>query len=96
LSANRFADAAAVLDGKLYLMAGTDAFSEGQGVSRVDVYDPLTNTWTIKAPLPIGSARGAAARAGGRVFYISGNVYQGVVAEQPWAPGPSEVYAYTP
>lgn len=96
LSGNRYGDAAAVLNGKLYLMAGSDAFSEGEGVPRVDAYDPLTNTWTIKAPLPIGGARGTAARAGGRVFYISGNVYQGVVQEQPWAPGPSEVYAYTP
>jgi N-acetylneuraminic acid mutarotase len=65
-------------------------------VPRADAYDPLTNTWTTKAPLPIGGARGTAAAVGGRVFYISGNVYQGAVQEQPWAPGPSEVYAYTP
>jgi hypothetical protein len=38
----------AVLDGKIYVIGGTD----GSDLSRVDRFDPATNTWDTVAPLP--------------------------------------------
>ena len=96
MSASRSSMAAAVLDGKLFLVGG-EGWPSDYPLSTVEVYDPMTNRWTMKAPLPIGTAEGAAARAGAKIFYISGVVHElGGGTKQPWAPGPSEVYAYTP
>ncbi len=63
--------AAAVLDGKLFLVGGFGRASEF-ALDNVDAYDPLTNRWMAKAPLPVGSNGGAAATAGGRIFYMAG------------------------
>jgi N-acetylneuraminic acid mutarotase len=63
--------AAAVLNGKLFLVGGYGRASEGALVN-VDAYDPLTNRWMAKAPLPMGSHSGAAATVRGRIFYIAG------------------------
>jgi N-acetylneuraminic acid mutarotase len=96
MSAARSGMAAAVLDGKLFLVGG-EGWPSDYPLSTVEVYDPATNRWTMNGPLPIGTAAGAAARAGAKIFYISGVVHElGGATKQPWAPGPSEVYAYTP
>lgn len=96
MSASRSSMAGAVLDGKLFLVGG-GGWPSDYPLSTVEVYDPATNRWTMKAPLPIGTAEGAAAMAAAKIFYISGVVHElGGGTEQPWAPGPSEVYAYTP
>jgi N-acetylneuraminic acid mutarotase len=96
MSASRSGMAAAVLDEKLFLVGG-EGWPSDYPLSTVEVYDPVTNRWTMKAPLPIGTVAGAAAMAGAKIFYISGVVHDlGGGTKQPWAPGPSEVYAYTP
>jgi N-acetylneuraminic acid mutarotase len=93
---NRHLMAAAVLNGKLFLVAGLGGFSD-YALSTVEAYDPLTNRWTAKAPLPIGSAAGVAVTAAGRIVFISGTVVEdGNSEQQPWVAGPTEVYAYTP
>jgi N-acetylneuraminic acid mutarotase len=61
--------AAAVLNGKLFLVGG---YGSEFALANVEAYDPLTNRWRAKAPLPVGSTGGAAATVGSRIFYISG------------------------
>jgi N-acetylneuraminic acid mutarotase len=86
---------AAVLNGKLFLVGGQSGWSDVGPMPEFEVYNPLTDTWTLKTPLTFGTVWGAAVSAGGKIFYIAGRVYP---------PGPggerlldaSEVYAYTP
>jgi N-acetylneuraminic acid mutarotase len=46
--------AAAVLDRKLYIMGGRERRPDGTVVMvrRTTAYDPSTNTWTDRAPMP--------------------------------------------
>jgi N-acetylneuraminic acid mutarotase len=61
--------AAAVMDGKLFVVGGSEEFT----VAKLEVYDPGTNAWTMKAPLPTAESDGAATMAGSRIFFISGS-----------------------
>src|SRR5262249_61202759 len=54
----------AVLDGKLFVIAGFD--SSGVSTDTVEVYDPDTDTWSRRAPLPLPTNHNAAAVAAGR------------------------------
>src|SRR5262249_61345512 len=53
----------AVLDGKLFVIAGFD--SSGVSTDTVEVYDPDTDTWSRRAPVPLPTNHNAAAVAGG-------------------------------
>src|SRR2546426_8663256 len=65
----RGALAVAESGGQLYAIGGYD----GSGNSAaVEVYDPATNTWTKKAPLPTPRDHLAAATVGGKVYAIGG------------------------
>ncbi|MDH5741214.1 MAG: kelch motif-containing protein, partial [Nitrospira sp.] len=51
--------AAATLDGKIYVVGGFENPSLGNMMNfaitpSVEVYDPATDRWTSKAPLPVG------------------------------------------
>ncbi len=89
---------AAVLNGKLFLVGGASGFSSDVGpMPEFEAYNPLTDRWTLKTPLPFGTLQGAAVSAGGKIFYIAGRVY----VRGPGGSGEelleaSEVYAYTP
>jgi N-acetylneuraminic acid mutarotase len=68
---------AAVLDGKIYVIGGFAEPSLGNLSSltitdRVEVYDPATNAWTARAPLPVGLHHAAAVVAGNRLYVIGG------------------------
>jgi N-acetylneuraminic acid mutarotase len=49
---------AAILDGKLYVAGGTTGDSwwlDGRfAITSMEMYDPVTNTWSQRAPLPVG------------------------------------------
>ncbi len=60
----------AVLDGKIYVIAGFN--SSGGNTNTVDVYNPQTNTWSSAAPLPIATNHNAAAVAAGRLYAFGG------------------------
>jgi glucose/arabinose dehydrogenase/N-acetylneuraminic acid mutarotase len=49
---------AAALDGKLYVFGGrirnADGTTVNQTLNTVEMYDPTTNTWTARAPMPTG------------------------------------------
>ena len=49
---------AGVIDGKLYAVGGfVDSAGFVVGTSVLEVYDPLSNEWTTKAPMPYASGR---------------------------------------
>ena len=59
----------AELDGKIYVIGGYDGNSD---LSRVDRYDPLTNTWDTVAPLPWPRWALAGCAYAGRIYAIGG------------------------
>jgi uncharacterized protein (TIGR03437 family) len=60
----------AVLDGKIYVIAGFN--SSGGNTNNVEVYDPQTNTWSSAANLPIATNHNAAAVAAGKLYAFGG------------------------
>jgi len=60
----------AVLDGKIYVIAGFN--SSGGSVNTVEVYDPQTNTWSSAAALPIANNHNAAAVTAGKLYAFGG------------------------
>lgn len=60
-----------VVDGKLYVFSGY-ADSNWQPIRRVDVYDPVTNTWRRLSDMPIGTTHAAVARIGSRIWFVGG------------------------
>lgn len=72
--------AAAVLDGKLYVVAGVKGIGANEVVTALDVYNPRTNSWRSLARIPTGG-RASGAALGGRFFVVVGG---------------SRAYAYNP
>lgn len=62
--------ATAVLNGKIYVMAGYD--SDGLSTASVFVYNPSTNTWASAHPLPRTNNHNSAAVAAGRLYSFGG------------------------
>ncbi len=62
--------AAEVLDGKLYLLGGLG----GDAAGLVQVYDPATNRWSLRAPMPFAAGSSASAVIGGRIVVAGGIV----------------------
>jgi N-acetylneuraminic acid mutarotase len=60
----------AVLNGKIYVIAGYDG--DAKPTRNVDVYNPATNTWTSVAPIPVANQHNAAAVAGGKLYAFGG------------------------
>jgi hypothetical protein len=59
----------AALDGKIYVIGGTDGNTD---LSRVDRFDPSTNTWDTVAPLPWPRSSLAGCEYGGGIYAIGG------------------------
>ena len=74
-------DCAAVIDGKVYIIGGFEAPAQqntfGPPSAKNEVYDPKTNTWAEKAPLPVPRDSPAVAAVNGRIFVIGGIASQG-------------------
>jgi N-acetylneuraminic acid mutarotase len=72
------ADLAAVtgLDGKIYVMGGwnvRNGFNDPVALDTVEAYDPVTNTWATKAPMPTARYWVSAARGSdGRIYAYGG------------------------
>lgn len=69
-----FRGSGAVIGGKLYV-AGGEIFSVNgpYAVKRVHVYDPISNSWTVRAPLIYPVFASAAARLQGQLYVLGGN-----------------------
>lgn len=95
--AKRTEVAVAALGGKIYVVGGF----EKPGLSNVmslsitpslEVYDPVTDRWTAKTPLPVGLHHVGIGVAGGRLYVIGGYARFGI---NIWSPV-ATVYAYDP
>ena len=60
----------AVLNGKIYVIAGYD--SGGASTTTVEVYNPATNTWASAQPIPIANNHNNAAVAAGKLYTFGG------------------------
>jgi N-acetylneuraminic acid mutarotase len=63
-----------VVDGKIYAIGGMTSGSDFWSGMRntVEVYDPVTNTWTTKAPMPTARLWFSASVVDGKIFVIGG------------------------
>ena len=62
--------AAEVVNGKLYLFGGLGGGSQG----KVQIFDPLTNRWSLGADMPFAAGSSSSAVIGGRVYVAGGIV----------------------
>ena len=89
--------AAAALDGKIYVVGGFEKPSLSNVMSfaitpSVEVYDPVTDQWSSKAPLPVGLHHIGIGVSGGRLYVIGGYAQSALSVWNPVA----TVYAYDP
>jgi N-acetylneuraminic acid mutarotase len=72
--------ASGALDGKVYVLGGYDG--DGNSTATVQVYDPITDTWTSAQSLPDAVNHNSAAVAGGKLYSFGA--------------GGGEVFVYNP
>jgi N-acetylneuraminic acid mutarotase len=68
--------AAEVVNGKLYLFGGLGGGSEG----KVQIFDPVANTWSEGAPMPFAAGSTSTALIKGKVYVAGGIVGSSTVA----------------
>jgi N-acetylneuraminic acid mutarotase len=64
--------AAAVVNGKIYVLGGGGA--DNKVVASVQVYDPATGTWAARADMPSPRALFGASAVGGTIYVVGGTV----------------------
>ena len=75
-----------VVNGKIYLIGGIPIPDTGRTIN--EVYDPASDTWTTKAPIPTGVDSYASAVVGGKIFVIKSGLTQIYDAESDnWSTG---------
>jgi N-acetylneuraminic acid mutarotase len=89
--------AAAAVGGKIYVLGGFEEPSLGNVLNfaitpAVEEYDPSTDRWTAKAPMPVGLHHVGIGVAGGRLYVIGGYKQSGLSV---WGPV-ATVYRYDP
>ena len=89
--------AVATLRDKIYVVGGFEpvGFSNLMNLAitaSVEEYDPSTDRWTGKAPMPVGLHHVGIGVTGGRMYVIGGYIQSGLGVWQPVA----TVYAYDP
>jgi N-acetylneuraminic acid mutarotase len=79
LPSPREAAAAVELNGLIYLIGGANYPSIGptEYLSRVDVYDPVANTWSSAAAMSVPREACAAAVIAGKIYVVGGYYYDG-------------------
>jgi N-acetylneuraminic acid mutarotase len=97
--------ASGVISGKIYAIGGaTDARSAvlcslGGGTNcgffnKVEEYNPTTNSWSAKAPMPTWRARSSVSPANGKLFVIGGN--SGLRLTEAYDPATNTWFLKTP
>ena len=71
--------AAGVIDGKLYVAGGQSETSGQTPVSTLEMYDPMSDTWTVKTSMPTARTTVAGAAANGRL-YVAGGYLNGYLS----------------
>src|SRR5438105_7002063 len=87
--------ATAVLNGKIYVIAGLNA--QRSSTDTVDVYNPATDTWTSAHPVPIPVNHNAAAVAAGKLYHFGGtqNLYVYDPVSDTWSEVAPPHYLHT-
>lgn len=68
---------AGVIGGKFYLAGGADAESASQ--ADVEAYDPVTRTWTTKAPLPWTTSGVTGGTINGKLYAVASGITKAAV-----------------
>lgn len=77
-----------VVNGKIYVIGGCTEEPTGNTVlAKMDVYDPVTNTWTSLAPMPQARAYLSASAVGNKIYAVGGT------KEAPWD-GLTSIFEY--
>ena len=73
----------AVVDGKLYVIGGrqTNETSSYSNFDTVEMYDPITNTWTEKEPMPTKRSGLAAVSIEDEIYVIGGEERNGKIGK---------------
>lgn len=72
---SRYNAAAGVIDGKLYVVGGVvSPLGEDYATATLEVYDPVTDTWTTKAPMPTSRWSPAAGVINGKMYVAGGGI----------------------
>ena len=81
MSTRRDNPGAAVLDGRLYVFGGRTRNADGTVVDAtllsVEMYDPSSDAWTARAPMPTGRRTMVVGLLGGRAQVMGGEVQGG-------------------
>ena len=73
--------ASAVAGGRLYVAGGTsDTEDFSVYLATMDAYDPGTNSWSVRAPMPTARVRAGAAALDGLIYVAGGNDGSGLLA----------------
>ncbi|APX13998.1 hypothetical protein BWR18_18550 [Tateyamaria omphalii] len=81
--------ASAVIDGQIYVVGGRQYLGQADGsgvnvnVAALEVFDPETGLWSVRAPMPRGAGGLAAAAVDGKLYVFGG---------EQWSPS-QEVFA---
>lgn len=89
--------AAGVIDGRLFVIGGRQAIKQADGslrqvnVPQLEVYDPKTDRWSVRAPMPQAQGGLAAAAHGGRLYVFGGEqwVPEQKVFDNAWVYDPA-------
>jgi N-acetylneuraminic acid mutarotase len=68
--------------GKIYLIGGLEPLENGMGTrvsGRNQMYDPATNTWTERSPMPTSRNHAFSGVVGGKIYVIGGRIGAGNV-----------------
>jgi kelch-like protein 17 (actinfilin)/kelch-like protein 20 len=63
---------ACVLNGKIYIFGGGDENLHHYAFDNVEVYDPVTNSWTVKANMPKGRMAIGTCAKEGKIYAVGG------------------------
>jgi N-acetylneuraminic acid mutarotase len=73
--------ASAAADGRLYVAGGTSDTEDFTGyLATMDAYDPVSNGWSSRAPMPTARVRAGAAALDGLIYVAGGNDGSGLLA----------------
>ncbi|WP_306392801.1 Kelch repeat-containing protein [Telluria beijingensis] len=89
--------AGAVIGDKIYVVGGRQMVAQADGRSRpvnvatLEVYDPATNRWETRAPMPLAQGGLAAAAHGGKLYVFGGEQFvpQAKVFGESWVYDPA-------
>ncbi|MBN2612550.1 MAG: hypothetical protein JXB00_13420 [Bacteroidales bacterium] len=77
-----------VVNGKIYIMGGcTEEPTGNTALAKMNVYDPVTNTWTSLAPMPEARTYLGASAVGNKIYAVGGT------KEAPWD-GLNSIFEY--